>query len=102
MSAGDIAVYGMLCALSSLSRSALKAQVLENSTFGVYIEQEPYVRELIEAYMSSNFKTVLELLSRYSVCSFLLKHFNISELTSCRLATTSTFTLHHMSMTSQI
>ena len=65
---GDIAIYGTLCALSSLPRSALKAQLLENSVFGLYIEQEPYVRELIEAYMGSNFKTVLELLSRYSVC----------------------------------
>lgn len=64
---GDIAIYGILCALSSLSRSAIKAQVLENSVFGVYIEQEPYIRELIEAYMGSNFKSVLELLSRYSV-----------------------------------
>ncbi|KAF8240594.1 hypothetical protein L208DRAFT_1449465 [Tricholoma matsutake] len=63
---GDIAIYGTLCALSSLPRSALKAQLLENSVFGLYIEQEPYVRELIEAYMGSNFKTVLELLSRYS------------------------------------
>ncbi|KAF9469456.1 G protein pathway suppressor 1 [Collybia nuda] len=63
---GDLAVYGTLCALSSLPRSSLKAQLLENSIFGVYIEQEPYVRELIEAYMGSNFKTVLELLSRYS------------------------------------
>ena len=45
----------------------LKAQLLENSVFGLYIEQEPYVRELIEAYMGSHFKTVLELLSRYSV-----------------------------------
>lgn len=36
--------------------------------FSVYIEQEPYVRELIDAYMSSNFKTVLQILERYSVC----------------------------------
>ncbi|KAJ7028669.1 26S proteasome subunit RPN7-domain-containing protein [Mycena alexandri] len=63
---GDIAVYGVLCALASLKRSALKTEILENSTFGVYIEQEPYVRELVEAYLSSNFKTVLELLNRYS------------------------------------
>ncbi|KAJ7058005.1 26S proteasome subunit RPN7-domain-containing protein [Mycena amicta] len=63
---GDIAIYGVLCALSSLPRSALKVQILENSTFGVYIEQEPYVRELVEAYLSSNFKTVLDLLNRYS------------------------------------
>lgn len=67
MAPGDIAIYGTLCALSSLSRSAIKVQVLENSIFGVYIEQEPYVRDLIEAYMGSNFKSVLELLSRYSV-----------------------------------
>jgi COP9 signalosome complex subunit 1 len=57
----------VLCALASLPRSALKTQILENSTFGVYVEQEPYVRELVEAYLSSNFKTVLELLNRYSV-----------------------------------
>ncbi|TFK32720.1 26S proteasome subunit RPN7-domain-containing protein [Crucibulum laeve] len=63
---GDIAIYGTLCALSALRRSAIKSQVLENSIFGMYIEQEPYVRELIEAYMNSNFKTALELLSRYS------------------------------------
>ncbi|KAK7042489.1 PCI domain-containing protein [Favolaschia claudopus] len=63
---GDIAIYGVLCALATLPRSALKSQILENSTFGVYVEQEPYVRELVEAYLSSNFKTVLELLNRYS------------------------------------
>ncbi|KAJ7845916.1 G protein pathway suppressor 1 [Mycena leptocephala] len=63
---GDIAIYGVLCALATLPRSALKTQILENSTFGVYVEQEPYVRELVEAYLSSNFKTVLELLNRYS------------------------------------
>ncbi|KIY42962.1 PCI-domain-containing protein [Fistulina hepatica ATCC 64428] len=63
---GDIAVYGVLCALSSYSRSALKAQILENAAFGVYMEQEPYVRELLEAYMGSTFKTVLELLDRHA------------------------------------
>ncbi|KAJ7829446.1 26S proteasome subunit RPN7-domain-containing protein [Mycena olivaceomarginata] len=63
---GDIAIYGVLCALATLPRSVLKTQILENSTFGVYVEQEPYVRELVEAYLSSNFKTVLELLNRYS------------------------------------
>ena len=63
----DIAIYGTLCALSSYSRAAIKAQILENSVFGAYVEQEPYVRELIEAYMASKFKVVLEVLGRYSV-----------------------------------
>lgn len=53
-----------------MSRSAFKAQVLENPTFGVYIEQEQYIRELIEAHMGSNFKTVLDVLNKYSVFAF--------------------------------
>jgi COP9 signalosome complex subunit 1 len=64
---GDIAIYGTLCALATLSRNAIKAQLLENATFAVYLEHEPYVRELIGAYMGSDFKTALQLLSRYSV-----------------------------------
>jgi COP9 signalosome complex subunit 1 len=93
---GDIAIYGTLCALSSLPRSALKAQLLENSVFGLYIEQEPYVRELVEAYMGSNFKTVLELLSRYSVCVFLIL-LHIFTYRISRHGTKSTFTLRRMS-----
>ncbi|KAJ7436393.1 hypothetical protein B0H11DRAFT_2364691 [Mycena galericulata] len=81
---GDIAIYGVLCALASLPRSALKTQILENSTFGVYVEQvqqEPYVRELVKSYLSSNFKTVL----RYSVLAppldlYLAQH--VGELTN--------------------
>ncbi|KAF9078640.1 G protein pathway suppressor 1 [Rhodocollybia butyracea] len=65
-SPGDIAIYGSVCALASLSRSGFKAQVLENLSFSVYIEQEPHVREMIEAYMASNFKGVLETLGKYN------------------------------------
>jgi COP9 signalosome complex subunit 1 len=45
----------------------VNARLLENNDFGVYVEQEPYVRELIDAYMGSKFKTVLELLDKFSV-----------------------------------
>ena len=45
----------------------IRAQILDNDTFGVYIEQEPYVRELIDAYMGNRFKTVLDILERNSV-----------------------------------
>ena len=41
---GDIAIYGTLCALASLSRSAIKAQLLRNPIFSAYIEQEPTIR----------------------------------------------------------
>ncbi|KAI0697628.1 PCI-domain-containing protein [Cerioporus squamosus] len=63
---GDIAIYTTLCVLATFSRPAIRTQVLDNDTFGLYIEQEPYVRELIEAYMNNRFKTVLEILDRYS------------------------------------
>ncbi|KAF9225056.1 G protein pathway suppressor 1 [Gyrodon lividus] len=74
---GDIAIYGTLCALASLSRSAIKAQLLSNSVFSVYIEQEPYIRDLIQAYMSSDFKTTIELLSRYSTRHYIDIHLGV-------------------------
>ena len=66
ISAGDIAVYGTLCSIATLSRGAIKAQLLENSVFSVYLEQEPYVRDLVHSYMTNDFKSVLTILSRYS------------------------------------
>jgi hypothetical protein len=76
---GDIAIYGTLCALSSLKRRQIKSLILENSTFGTFIEQEPYIRDLIEAYMGSNFKTVLELLSRFSVRLCPISYISVSQ-----------------------
>ncbi|KAF9452084.1 PCI-domain-containing protein [Macrolepiota fuliginosa MF-IS2] len=70
----DIAIYGTLCGLASMSRGAIKVQLLDNPAFGLYIEQEPYVRELLEAYINSNFKTALELLSRYSTRHYIDIH----------------------------
>lgn len=63
---GDMAVYASLCSLATLSRSAVKTLVLEDEKFRVYLEQEPYMRDILEAYMNSKFKTVLELLERHS------------------------------------
>lgn len=69
----DIAVYGTLCALATFTRGGIKVQLLENEHFGIYMEQELYVRDLVEAYVGNKFKRVLELLDMYSVShSFLL------------------------------
>ncbi|KAF8752122.1 26S proteasome subunit RPN7 [Rhizoctonia solani] len=62
----DIAIYGTLAALATLSRSQIKASVVESDTFTYFIEQEPYIREIIDAYTNNNFKVVLELLDRHS------------------------------------
>jgi hypothetical protein len=51
----------------------MQANLLGNTPFGVCIEQEPHIREMIDAYMGSKFKTVLELLERYSVSGVLLE-----------------------------
>ncbi|KAF8893072.1 26S proteasome subunit RPN7-domain-containing protein [Infundibulicybe gibba] len=84
VSPGDIAIYGTLCALATFPRSSLKTEVLDNANFGGYIEQEPYIRELLEAYMGSNFKAVLELLSRYSTrhCIDIHLSVHVQELTN--------------------
>ncbi|KDQ06293.1 hypothetical protein BOTBODRAFT_60691 [Botryobasidium botryosum FD-172 SS1] len=66
ISPADVAIYATMCALAGLSRSAIKASLLENDTFGFYLQQESYVRELLDAYMASKFKLVLELLEKHS------------------------------------
>ncbi|KAI0649873.1 G protein pathway suppressor 1 [Trametes meyenii] len=63
---GDVAIYATLCALATFPRPAIRAQILDNDIFGMYIEQEPYVRELLESYMNNRFKNVLEILEKYS------------------------------------
>lgn len=65
-SPSDIAVYGTLSALATFERRSLKSALLESETFTYYLEQEPYTRDILEAYMSSKFRTVLQLLDRHS------------------------------------
>jgi COP9 signalosome complex subunit 1 len=60
----DIAVYATLCALATLGRSELKARVVESE--GPAGEGEG-MKELLDAWMASNFRAVLGLLERYSV-----------------------------------
>ncbi|OCH90469.1 PCI-domain-containing protein [Obba rivulosa] len=83
ISPSDVAMYGALCALATMSRNAIRAQLLENETFGVYVEQEPYVRDLLENYMANRFKAVLETLERYSTRHLLDYHLypHVSALT---------------------
>ncbi|KAI0074359.1 PCI-domain-containing protein [Panus rudis PR-1116 ss-1] len=63
---GDIAIYATLCALATFSRAQIQNMLQNNDNFGVYIEQETYVRDLLEAYVGNRFKTVLDILERYS------------------------------------
>ncbi|KAH9162359.1 26S proteasome subunit RPN7-domain-containing protein [Lactarius sanguifluus] len=64
VSVGDIGVYATLCALATLGRNELKLRVLEGGE-GLAGEGEG-MKELLDAWMSSNFRVVLELLERSS------------------------------------
>ena len=61
---GDIGVYATLCALATLGRNELKSRALEGE--GLAGEGEG-MKELLDAWMASNFRAVLELLERSSV-----------------------------------
>ncbi len=62
----DVAVYVALCSLATMERSALKTQVLDNAKFRGFLEHEPYIRELLEAFSSAQFKRVGEILDAHS------------------------------------
>jgi COP9 signalosome complex subunit 1 len=64
VSVADIAVYATLCALATLGRSELKARVVESE--GLAGEGDG-MKELLDAWMASNFRAVLALLDKYTV-----------------------------------
>lgn len=67
VSPSDIAIYTMLCALATLDTPTIRQKLIENDTFGAYMEYEPYVRDMLEAFMGNRFKAMLEILERNSV-----------------------------------
>jgi len=58
----DIAIYGGICALISFDRKELKNKVIENTKFKTYLELEPQILDLINAYYNSKYITMIEIL----------------------------------------
>lgn len=58
----DIAIYGGLCALISFNREELRNKVIENTKFKTYLELEPQILDLINAYYNSKYINMLEIL----------------------------------------
>lgn len=87
ISPADIAT---LCTLATLSRSAIKVQVLE---------QEPYIREMLEAHLSSRFKIVREILDR-NLASRLRKY--IGSQSSQKRHARSPLLYHHLAAITQL
>merc|ERR1712176_677676 len=64
LSNANVALYGGQCALASLDRSELKAQVLQSSNFKQFLELEPAIREIITAYYDFRFLDALKSLDQ--------------------------------------
>lgn len=65
MSANDVAVYGGLCALASMSRSELQTKVLEKASFRNFLELEPHIRRAISFFVACKYTQCLEILESY-------------------------------------
>lgn len=61
----DVAVYGGLCALASMTREELQKRVLENSSFRNFLGLEPQIRRAITAFVSSKYSTCLSIIDSY-------------------------------------
>jgi COP9 signalosome complex subunit 1 len=62
--AGDAQTYAALCSLAALERDEVKRQFSEPD--GATADGEG-LKELVESWMGSRFRVVLEMLERYSV-----------------------------------
>ncbi|KAF2716555.1 hypothetical protein K431DRAFT_235089 [Polychaeton citri CBS 116435] len=63
-SANDVAIYGGLTALATMSREELQTQVLSGS-FRAFLELEPHMRKAISLYTTAKYQACLSTLRRY-------------------------------------
>ena len=61
----DVAVYGGLCALASMTREELQTKVLDNNDFRNYLELEPHIRRAISHFVSAKYSQCLSILESY-------------------------------------
>ncbi len=61
----DVAVYGGLCALASMTREELQTRVLDNNDFRNYLELEPHIRRAISHFVSAKYSQCLSILNSY-------------------------------------
>lgn len=66
ITAADVSVYVALCSLATMERTALKTQVMESTKFRGFLEHEPYIRDLLEAFTTAHFRRVGEILDEHS------------------------------------
>ena len=64
-SRNDVAIYGGLLALASMDRDELQREVLDNSSFRVFLELEPHLRRAITMFVNGRYSSCIEILEAY-------------------------------------
>ncbi|XP_001628909.2 COP9 signalosome complex subunit 1 [Nematostella vectensis] len=62
LSSNNVAIYGGLCALASFDRQELQKKVLSSSSFKLFLELEPQLRDVLYKFHESQYATCLKLL----------------------------------------
>nr|CCA15119.1 COP9 signalosome complex subunit 1 putative [Albugo laibachii Nc14] len=62
--AEDIALYGGICALATLTRDELRDKVINNSSFKAFLELVPWLREMIAGFHSGKYSACLAALEK--------------------------------------
>ncbi|KAL2444227.1 COP9 signalosome complex subunit 1 [Exophiala dermatitidis] len=65
ITSNDVAVYGGLCALASMTRSELQTEVLDNANFRNFLELEPHIRRAIKSFCAGKYNQCLDILESY-------------------------------------
>lgn len=58
----NVAVYGGLCALASFDRQELRTKVLSSSSFKLFLELDPQVRDVLHKFYESQYAGCLKIL----------------------------------------
>ncbi|XP_065754164.1 COP9 signalosome complex subunit 1 isoform X1 [Phocoena phocoena] len=62
LSPSNVAVYGGLCALATFDRQELQRNVISSSSFKLFLELEPQVRDIIFKFYESKYASCLKML----------------------------------------
>jgi len=62
LSPNNVAMYGALCALAAFDREELRRHVLSSSTFKLFLEIEPQLRDILYQFHDSKYASCLKLL----------------------------------------
>uniref|UniRef100_A0A8C6WFJ6 COP9 signalosome complex subunit 1 n=1 Tax=Neogobius melanostomus TaxID=47308 RepID=A0A8C6WFJ6_9GOBI len=62
LSPSNVAVYGGLCALATFDRQELQRNIISSSSFKLFLELEPQIRDIIFKFYESKYASCLKLL----------------------------------------